>query len=74
MTLRLDFTMYIMFLVLAWPLQPGDAGKPEAKLVQINGIIDKPTCLKIAKELIEEYKNDGVTGFHTECIPIRNIL
>ena len=74
MTLRLDFTMYIMFLVLAWPLQPGDAGKPEAKLVEIYGIIDKPTCLKIAKELIEEYKNDGVTGFHTECIPLGNIL
>ena len=74
MILRLDFTTCALFLLLTWPLQPGDANKPESKLVQINNISDRPTCVRIAKKLIEEYKKDGITGFHTECILIRSVM
>mgnify|MGYP003148626005 CR=1 FL=1 len=69
----MDFTVYVLFLMLTWPLQP-DENTPNTKLVQVNNIVDKKTCIYIGKQLKSVYIKDGAVGFHVECIPIRKVM
>jgi uncharacterized protein (DUF2164 family) len=58
---------WILFLVLYWPLQPGQDVR-EAVLIQVNDIKSMAICDLISEKLTQFHKADGVEDTHKVCI------
>jgi hypothetical protein len=64
---------WILFLVLYWPLQPGENLR-ETILIQVNGINSNASCRLISEKLTEFHKADGVEDTQEVCILIEELV